>query len=568
MQEGATKLLFVSPERLGNSALLTALRNRMPLSLVVVDEAHCISEWGHSFRPSYFRLAKELNQNIVTRSVLAITATATKSTEVNLCNALQISSSNVMRDKTIRSNLKLHVLRAFSSTSDNPEGCARIVRLLQKGPLVHARSIIIFCAWKRDVESLTKSLLHAGINSEAYHAGRHHNDRDAIERAFRNGKLRVVVATLAFGMGIDISTVDAVIHASMPRSLEEYVQQIGRAGRNDIEANCYLYLIDSDFLALRSLAFSGMVEREGICVLMSALFEERKDCQVPYFQNLSLQKLSLRSDISEESIETLLAYLEDMMPDAIDILPKMPLKVKVSFYDGSPEQLALRSDAVKALLSLCPRPRNGVYSAMTSQLANEMKKPPAAVLEELQLIASEKLIGFNFSQEQGVMVKVLSRPDNPASLTDQLYSRYRKLVMHQVLRLDNAYRVFDLAVSAAFSSTGEDSEQSLRNSLDHYFSGNAELCPEDIEDISGLPLKELHSGVQKAVEAVCREVQELSQFAPSAIAVARILHGCGSPAMPARDWAKKLGSFWGCYRDVDFLKLLDACQPIVLRLAK
>ena len=152
---------------------------------------------------------------------------------------------------------------------------------------------------------------------------------------------------------------------------------------------------------------------------------------------------------------------------------------------------------------------------------------------------------------------------------NQLYLRYKKLVMNQVLRLDNAYRVFDSAISATFSSTDMDSENSLRNSLDEYFSGNAEVCEADnniCEDVSGLPLKELHSGVQKAAEAVYRQVQERKHSIPSGMAVARILHGCGSPAMPAREWAKQMGSFWGCYRDIDFLKLLDSCQLLVLRL--
>lgn len=169
VESGLIRILFVSPERMTNPYLLAALQPRMPLGLVVVDEAHCVAEWGHSFRPSYFRLGGILQRQIQSRSILALTATATKDIESSVCSVLGISGDAVLRDAAIMPNLRLNITRQLGQNRNNWN---HIVALIKTGKLADVRSIIVYCAWKADADAIAKALQTAGVTAKAYHAGR------------------------------------------------------------------------------------------------------------------------------------------------------------------------------------------------------------------------------------------------------------------------------------------------------------------------------------------------------------------------------------------------------------
>ena len=575
IRSGETRLLFISPERIGNRIFLETMKHRSPISLLVIDEAHCVAEWGHSFRPAYFRLGKSLRGDLQARSVLALTATATRTTEASICSVLGIPKCNVRRDDAIRSNLRLTVTTKLSSNID----WEQIVQLfLQKGPLYCCKSVIVYCAWKDDADKLSKALLASGISSRSYHAGRQMKERSAIESAFVDGRIRVVVATVAFGMGINITTVDAVVHATMPRSLEEYVQQIGRAGRNSLarDVPCIAFIDDSEYVKLRSLAYSGIVLRDAVDAILDCIFSKpnlygshkKSSKNAPSngirqrYVCIDGKKVSKYIDVPEESIEAILGYLEAAEEPYIRILPKAPIDLKVSFYAVSPEQLS-GNRVVAALLKVCPRPRNGLYSVKTSVLASAFDQNPERTLTHLQDLAKQKLIGFEVSNEMGFAFEIISSPTDLNTLSEALYQRLGGTLRCQVARLDACYRAFAAALVAADQSS---QENILRKKLEAYFTfwdDVSDLMKKDVLDsldLSGLPLLSDGEKTLAAAHALLRrnEVQKGGLYKP--IDLAKILHGMRTIDSVSDLKRNSIGTFWGSKRNVDFPHVLKACN--------
>ena len=571
MQTGVIRVLFISPERLGNPYLLAALRPRMPLPLVVIDEAHCVAEWGHSFRPAYFRLGEALQRDISTRCVLALTATATKATEAAVCSVLRIPQTQVLRDSAIRQNLRLQVLRSNGTpcSSGGAVGWQPIVSLYHRssGILADSRSSIVYCAWKSDADSLASALIGAGVNAKAYHAGRNLKERATIEAAFASRRLRVVVATVAFGMGIDIASVDSVVHATMPRSLEEYVQQIGRAGRDGSEGRCFSFLSDQDFISLRSLSYSGMVTKEAVKTVVSHVFAEKSEESAGerQFGVINCRKLAAEVDMQEESIEAILGYLEADENPYVRVLPKVALAAKVSFYAAAAETMAEDHAVVRAVLSLCPRPRNGLYSISTSKLADATQKEPGAALQELQALAHKKLIGFEFPREMGPGFEILRQPEDLEEMKDSLHARLSTMLRCQVARLDTSYRSLAAAV---VSTSQEQQEATLREALEEYFArqevaglaGGGVVDPCAPLDLVGLPLRHEPENMLQAAKAALRRNKEQGGPSMTSMALARVLHGTGSAAIPRDVWSKRMGAFWGTMKNVDFTAVVRICR--------
>lgn len=249
VRSGNIKLLYIAPERLGSNFFCNVLRS-MPISQVIVDEAHCISQWGHDFRPSY-RLIGDWLASLPKRPVVgAFTATATKVVENDIKTLLGLDHANVYVTGFDRPNLSFSVVRT-------PKRMDYVVDYVRRHS--HENGII-YCSTRKDVERVYDNLTRAGIQTGYYHAGLSDEMRKDMQNKYAFDQLQVMVATNAFGMGIDKSNVRYVLHYQMPRNMESYYQEAGRAGRDGAPAECILLYSGQDVRVHKYLIEQGHLE--------------------------------------------------------------------------------------------------------------------------------------------------------------------------------------------------------------------------------------------------------------------------------------------------------------------
>ena len=256
----AAEYVFLAPEQLTNDAVVNALRAG-GISLIVVDEAHCVSAWGHDFRPSYLRIVDTI-ESLGHPTVVALTATASPVVRREIVERLGLRDPLVIASGFDRPNIRLQVSH-YVEDDDKRDAVVDSASIAQKPALLYA-------ATRRDAETYGAQLLSSGMRAVAYHAGLNRAQRNDVHARFRAGELEVVVATSAFGMGIDKADVRTVLHASVPDSLDNYYQQIGRAGRDGKPAVAHLFYRPED-LALARFFASNTVDEELLAHVYSAL---------------------------------------------------------------------------------------------------------------------------------------------------------------------------------------------------------------------------------------------------------------------------------------------------------
>ncbi len=249
------QLLYLAPERMQHEGFLQLLRS-LWVSLLVVDEAHCISQWGHDFRPDYLKIGR-LRQELTNPPCLALTATATARVQMDLCNRLSLREPFRLVAGFRRANLALSV-RVCQSRQEKLTSLDRLIGETEKG------TILIYCATRRAVEEVAEHLEQCHQSVGYYHAGLHDEERQLVHHDFRRGAVRILVATNAFGMGIDKSDVRLVVHFDIPGSVEAYYQEVGRAGRDGRRADCALLFHQRDLSTQEYFIQQASQDPEGV----------------------------------------------------------------------------------------------------------------------------------------------------------------------------------------------------------------------------------------------------------------------------------------------------------------
>ncbi|KAI0534474.1 P-loop containing nucleoside triphosphate hydrolase protein [Xylaria digitata] len=264
IREGRLRILYCAPERLNNEAFVESMKF-VPggIRLVAVDEAHCISEWGHSFRPDYLKVARFVKE-IKAERVICLTATATPRVAEDVRRAFDIGEFNVFRTSPYRPNLQLHAEVIGISDDKFP----RMLKFLKD----HGGPTLVYVTAQKQAEGIADNLSKLGHSVACFHAGLSAEQKTQTQEAFMAGKVRIVVATIAFGMGIDKSDIRNILHYDISSTIEEYSQQVGRAGRDGKPSFCMLYICRDDFWLRENFVRGDLPSRQSLQRLLEDVF--------------------------------------------------------------------------------------------------------------------------------------------------------------------------------------------------------------------------------------------------------------------------------------------------------
>jgi ATP-dependent DNA helicase RecQ len=511
-KSGELKILMISVERLKNERFRNFI-GQVPISLLVVDEAHCISEWGHNFRPDYLKLPDYQRQFAIPQ-VLLLTATATPPVIADMQRKFAISADDVVTTGFYRANLNLLV--------EPVAGRDKQGRLVEWLGARAGQPSIVYVTQQKTAEQVAELLDRRGLGACAYHAGMPHEAREAIQRRFMDGQVDCIVATIAFGMGIDKSDIRNVVHFDLPKSIENYSQEIGRAGRDGQPSDCLVLASRDGLNVLENFVYGDTPEPDGIRRVLDELLAGAADGQ----WELMLNQLSEHSNIRQLPLKTLLVQLELRGI----IAPRYAYFAEYRFkYLIEPEALldkfeGERRQFVEAIVATSARARTWC-TVDFAVLYDRHQAERGRVVKALDFFQERGWI--ELESKQMTEVYALLRPDfDPQQLSGELHAYFQQQEASEIRRIQAMLDLFA-------------SDRCLSQSLAAYFGdanaparcGHCSVCQGRVAQLP--PAPPLRPLAELDLRALCAHFSQrheaYSGAAPSGECLTRFLCGISVP---------------------------------------
>ncbi|MGK0474438.1 MAG: ATP-dependent DNA helicase RecQ [Oleispira sp.] len=538
VRSGKIKILMVSVERFKNERFRQFI-NAVPISMLVVDEAHCISEWGHNFRPDYLKLpvyCQELNIPLV----LLLTATATKKVKNDMAAKFAIQEQHVVQTGFYRANLDLSVVSVAEA-----EKSQVLVQHIRHQQQTFSAAGIVYVTLQHSAERVAAYLQAAGINAAAYHAGFESGKRQQIQNDFMQGRTDVVVATIAFGMGIDKSDIRFVIHYDLPKSIENYSQEIGRAGRDGQPSNC-ITLANLDGLnTVENFVYGDTPELSAIEFLLDNIRQESKPSAREGSNNtteweLQVVGLSNASNIRQLPLKTLLVQLE--MMKVIKPMYAYFAEFKYKFLKDKDVILAMfegeRRDFLQAIFNTSQFKK--VWGVPDfDALFNNYNTERARVITALDYLAEKQLIELE-SKKMTEVFQVNQGELNQVDLAQNLHHYFVDKEEKEIKRIASLVRFFELETCLSFNLARYFDDQKAPQQC-----GNCSVCRGQVAKLeySQQPSWPSDSELQSALQGLA---QTLAGKADVSLDIqCRFLAGISVPIF-ARNKVRQLQGFGSC----------------------
>lgn len=433
-RSGELKILMISVERLKNERFREFISN-IAISLLVVDEAHCISEWGHNFRPDYLKLPHYKSELNIPQ-VLLLTATATSEVISDMCSKFAIVRSAVTVTGFYRANLHLSVMPCRDWQKE-----AALVKLIMQAPTV---ATIVYVTLQKTAEQVAENLADAGIQAVAYHAGLNSDVRQDIQQQFMQGHATCIVATIAFGMGIDKADIRRVIHYDLPKSIENYSQEIGRAGRDGYPAQCISLANTEHLNVLENFVYGDTPDQSAIEQVIDEIYRCTGDWEV------SLNQLSRTTYIRQLPLKTLLVYLElkGVIASSYSYFASYRFKL-IRSVDAIVDQFSgERQTFVQAIFNSAI-PARTWYTLDFEQLWLSNHSPRQRVVAALDYFYENGWIELQTTQNTDVY-KVVNRQIPSKVLTEELFQLFEQKEQSELNRIHEMVAFFQSSQCLSF----------------------------------------------------------------------------------------------------------------------
>ena len=537
VRNGQIKILMISVERFKNERFRRFIQG-VPISMLVVDEAHCISEWGHNFRPDYLKLP-QYQQELNIPLVLLLTATATRRVQKDMALKFNIAPSHIVQTGFYRHNLDIDLI---SAQGQDKQALLRQVLNDTQG------AGIVYVTQQKTADELAATLQQSGYSAVSYHAGLGNEVRAAIQNDFMAGQTRIIVATIAFGMGIDKSDIRFVVHYDLPKSIENYSQEIGRAGRDGQPSRCVMLASLDGLHVLENFVYGDTPEPHAIQVLLQEIFSNTINGE----WETQAYGLSQTTNIRALPLKTLLVQMEL----AGAIVPRYSYYSDVKFkWNQSLEQIhaALPIEQQTVFNQVAQQTVfKKIWGVPDFERLHQQGLERGAVLSLLEQLADRDLITLEtkgLTEVYGVRTELLT----PA-LAEELQSYVTQKETSEIERIATMIRFFEL-------------DRCLNHNLARYFGdqqapercGHCSVCRGNVlsldKNVDYQMIDSLSSDMQTAKLWL---LQKLPQSQVTPVLLARFMAGLTQPVFARLKGRQEVG--FGKYEELSYQRLLSAAQ--------